>query len=231
MREHRPQSGVTGSSVRRWTLLAALLLLVAVALAVVRFSPLLSVRDVRVTGAETVSRKELLDAVAVPHGTPLFGIESAAAARRCAGIARVARCRVAVEYPSTILVEIAERSAVLYFESPQGSHLLDSEGVEFAVGAAPQATPKLVTAHPGSADAATRAALAVVVAAPDKLRAQIRTVTARSVSDIDLTMRDGKIVEWGGASESERKAAITGPLLTRPGTRYDVSSPDLPTVK
>jgi cell division protein FtsQ len=42
---------------------------------------------------------------------------------------------------------------------------------------------------------------------------------------------DGRIVVWGGTEKSERKAAVTLPLLTQPGQTYDVSSPDLPTVR
>ncbi|SLJ82852.1 Uncharacterised protein [Mycobacteroides abscessus subsp. abscessus] len=36
---------------------------------------------------------------------------------------------------------------------------------------------------------------------------------------------------WGGADDAERKAAVVLPLLTREGTVFDVSSPNLVTVK
>jgi cell division protein FtsQ len=38
-------------------------------------------------------------------------------------------------------------------------------------------------------------------------------------------------VRWGPDEEAERKASVLVALLTRPGRVYDVTSPDLPTVR
>jgi cell division protein FtsQ len=37
-------------------------------------------------------------------------------------------------------------------------------------------------------------------------------------------------VRWGADADDARKAAVLAPLLTRPGSTYDVSTPDLPVV-
>ncbi len=67
---------------------------------------------------------------------------------------------------------------------------------------------------------------------PPQLRGQVGQIVAKSISDIAVTLLDGRTVVWGGGTEkSERKAAVTLPLLTQPGQTYDVSSPDLPTVR
>ena len=42
---------------------------------------------------------------------------------------------------------------------------------------------------------------------------------------------DGRQVVWGTTDRTEEKAVKLGALLTQPGQTYDVSSPDLPTVK
>ncbi len=42
---------------------------------------------------------------------------------------------------------------------------------------------------------------------------------------------DGRVVVWGTNDRTEEKAAKLAALLTQPGRTYDVSSPDLPTVK
>jgi cell division protein FtsQ len=44
-------------------------------------------------------------------------------------------------------------------------------------------------------------------------------------------MADGKEVRWGTPERAEEKAAALTALLTQPGTVYDVTSPDLPTVR
>ena len=95
--------------------------------------------------------------------------------------------------------------------------------------------PELRVAQVGPQDTATVAALRVLTALPDWLRIQVRSVSAKSPADIVLRLgggRDGdeREVRWGDVSESDRKAAVLGPLLTQPGKIYDVSSPALPTI-
>ncbi len=41
----------------------------------------------------------------------------------------------------------------------------------------------------------------------------------------------GREVRWGADADNERKAAVLGALLTRPGTLYDVSTPQLAVVR
>ncbi|MEU6561867.1 cell division protein FtsQ/DivIB [Nocardia nova] len=204
---------------------------VIVLLAVAYFTPLLSVRSVRVEGLSAVPEQDVRAVLRIPDGRSMLRIDTDAIARRVAALPKVRSARVQREYPSTVRVTVDERRAVLFFDSPQGTHLVDTEGVEFAIEPAPPGVPKLTTAHPGGADPLTRAAVTVLDAAPPALRAQVGEVAARSVSDIELHLRDGRTVVWGGADDSERKAAVVLPVLTREGTVFDVSSPDLVTVR
>ncbi|WP_227985339.1 cell division protein FtsQ/DivIB [Nocardia spumae] len=204
---------------------------VIVLLAVAYFTPLLSVRTVQIEGVSAVPDQDVRAVLQIPEGRSMLRIDTDAIARRVAALPKVRSARVQRVFPSTVRVTVDERRAVLFFDGPQGPHLLDSEGVEFAIEPAPPGVPKLTTGHPGSADPVTRAAVAVLDAAPPALRAQVGEVAARSVSDIELSLRDGRTVVWGGSDDSERKAAVVLPVLTRPGTVFDVSSPDLVTVR
>jgi cell division protein FtsQ len=58
----------------------------------------------------------------------------------------------------------------------------------------------------------------------------VRAVAAKSPADIVLSLDHKREVHWGGVEKSDRKAAVLGPLLTQPGTVYDVSSPTLSTI-
>jgi cell division protein FtsQ len=51
------------------------------------------------------------------------------------------------------------------------------------------------------------------------------------VASITLTLADGRVVIWGTTDRTDEKAEKLSALLTQPGKVYDVSSPDLPTVK
>ncbi len=207
------------------------MIVVIVLLAVAYFTPLLSVRTVRVEGLSAVPEQDVRTVLHIPDGRSILRIDTDDIARRVAALPKVRSARVQREFPSTVRVTVDERRAVLFFDSPQGPHLVDTEGVEFAIEPAPPGVAKLTTDHPGGADPATRAAVAVLDAAPPALRSQVGEVAARSVSDIELHLRDGRTVVWGGVDDSERKAAVVLPVLTREGTVFDVSSPDLVTVR
>ena len=64
-----------------------------------------------------------------------------------------------------------------------------------------------------------------------EVASQVGRVAAPSVASITLTLTDGRVVVWGTNDRTEEKAEKLGALLTQPGHTYDVSSPDLPTVK
>lgn len=223
----------SGRSVRLRTVLVGAGVVVALlaSIAVAWFSPLLSMRTVEVTGIGVVTLDEVVSALDVPEGTPLLQIDTAAAAQRIAALPRAASVRVQREYPSTVRVTVTEREAVLFFDAPDGTHSIDIEGVDFAVEPPPMLTPRLVTPSPGTGDPATLTAVRVLEALPPELRVQVDTVEARSETDVSLLLADGRVVVWGGAERSERKAAVIIPLLTQPGQQFDVASPDLPTVR
>nr|WP_246024022.1 FtsQ-type POTRA domain-containing protein [Nocardia yunnanensis] len=197
------------------------------------FTPLLAVRTVRVEGLSAIPEQQVQDALRVPDGLSMLRLDTDALAERVARLPKVRSARVQRVFPSTVEVTVVERTPVLYFETPEGTHLLDCDSVEFAIEPPGPGVPKLITDHPGGSDPATRAAVAVMSALPIPLRDQIGVgaVVARSVSDIALELRDGRTVLWGGTGDSARKAAVVGPLLSQPGKVFDVTSPNLVTVK
>ncbi|MFC9895532.1 cell division protein FtsQ/DivIB [Nocardia sp. NPDC127579] len=204
---------------------------ITVIMVVAWFTPALAVRAVQIEGLTGVSEQAVRDQLRIPEGTSMLRMDTTAMARRVAGIPKVHTARVQRKFPSTIKVTVTERIPVLYFDGPDGAHLVDGEAIEFAVEAAAIGVPKLVTDHPGGSDPATAAAVAVLRILPPALVAQVGEVVARSISDISLNLSDGRTVVWGGTNDAERKAQVVLPLLTQEGTVFDVSSPNLVTVK
>jgi cell division protein FtsQ len=195
------------------------------------FTPIMSARDIVVVGLGAVPQEEVISAVAVPPGTPLLQVNTDAVAERVAAIRRVASVRVQREYPSTLRVTVVERVPVVVKDYPDGPHLFDRDGVDFALGPPPPGVPYLDTKNPGPDDAPTRAALQVMTSLRPEVAAQVARVDAPSVAGITLQLTDGRQVVWGTTDRTEEKALKLGALLTQPGKTYDVSSPDLPTVK
>jgi cell division protein FtsQ len=208
------------------------LTVLAVALGLVLyFTPVMSARSIIVTGIGTVSREEVLDAAQVRVGTPLLQINTDTVADRVAAIRRVASARVQRQYPSALRITVIERVPLVVKDFPDGPHLYDRDGVDFATAPPPPALPYLDVENPGPSDPATKAALAVLTALRPEVVAQVGRIAAPSVASITLTLTDGRTVIWGTNERTEEKAEKLGALLTQPGRVYDVSSPDLPTVK
>jgi cell division protein FtsQ len=195
------------------------------------FTPAMSARNIVVTGIGTVTREEVLDAARVRPGTPLLQINTNQVADRVAAIRRVASARVQRQYPSALRITIVERVPVAVKDFPDGPHLFDRDGVDFATAPPPPALPYIDVANPGPSDPATKAALQVLTALRPEVSGQVGHIAAPSVASITLTLGDGRVVIWGTTDRTEEKAEKLAALLTQPGRTYDVSSPDLPTVK
>ncbi|ODR11339.1 cell division protein FtsQ [Mycolicibacillus koreensis] len=224
-----PRGAVRGLKMLLWGVLAVA---VTVGLGLVLyFTPVMSVRTLDVVGLAAVTDAEVLDAAQVAPGTPLLQVDTDAVADRVATIRRVASARVQRQYPSTLRITIVERVPVAVRDFPDGPHLYDRDGVDFATGPPPPSLPYLDVATPGPTDPATTAALDVLTALRPEVVAQVGQIAAPSVASITLTLVDGRTVIWGTSDRTQKKADTLAALLTQPGEVYDVSSPDLPTVR
>jgi cell division protein FtsQ len=220
---------IRGLKALMWSALVSVVLVGAGLL--LYFTPIMSARIVVITGLNTLTQDEVLQAAAVPADTPLLQIDTDAVAERVATIRRVASARVQREYPSTMRITIVERVPLVVKDYPDGSHLFDRDGVDFATAPPPPGLPYLDADTPGPTDLPTLAALQVLTALRPEVAGQVSRIAAPSVAAITLTLIDGRQVIWGTTDRTDEKALKLAALLTQPGTTYDVSSPDLPTVK
>nr|WP_246326033.1 FtsQ-type POTRA domain-containing protein [Actinomycetospora corticicola] len=218
---------------RRWTVAVGTLAVVGGLVWLLGFSPVFDVRAVEVTGAAAETLPAVQQAAAVPPETSLLWLSTADLDARVAAIPRVASVDVRRSLPGTVTVAVTEREPVAAVPAPGGVGLLDGSGFVYrTMPAAPAGVPRLVlpagvAASPGNP--ATVAAVRVLQALPTTLRAKVTELRANGAYDVSFLL-DGRTVRWGADAEDERKAAVLGPLLTRPGSVYDVSTPDLPVV-
>lgn len=215
---------------RRWLALLIVLTVLAIAY-LVMFTSLLGVRSVEVIGTKEIPKRAVVSAAAIEPGTPMVRLDADEAAARVAALPRVFEVVVQRSWPSTVEIVVTERSPVAVQVLGDGVHLVDRTGLDYAVvKARPPGLPLLAMTEVGPADPATRAAVSVLGAIPKQLGAQVAQVAADTPGDVRLTLADGRIVKWGDAKNSDRKAAVLAPLLTRPGKVYDVATPEFPTV-
>jgi cell division protein FtsQ len=218
-------------------LLAGLVLLVGLGFAgrvLLYDAGLADVENVQVTGATTIPVADVLAAAAVQQNTPLAAADTAAIASRVVALPVVAAVEVGRSWPHTVTVAITERVPVATAGPPGRLMLVDRTGVVY------QAPPPAGLPHiegPVTSDSpATVAAVAVLAALPDALRTQVETVRATvavagAPGQVTLGLSGNREVHWGDADRVAEKAAVLVALLTQPGQVYDVTSPDLPTVR
>ncbi|MEU6646812.1 FtsQ-type POTRA domain-containing protein [Saccharomonospora sp. NPDC046836] len=215
---------------RRWVALLSVLT-VAGLIYVLFFTSLLGVRAVEVIGARTIPADEIRTVAAVPDRRAMLQVDTDQIAERVATLPGVATVEVSRSWPSTIEIEVTERTPVGFYDTGKALYLVDDGGVVYKEIAEPPAgLPELQLREVGPQDTATRAVTAVLTSLPKQLRDQVTVVRAQSAGSVEFTLTNGKVVRWGNAEQVERKAKVLAALMSREGRVYDVSSPELPTV-
>jgi cell division protein FtsQ len=215
---------------RRWMALLIVLAMLGLTY-LVMFTSFIGVRTVEVLGTHEISQDTVRDAAAVELGTPMVRLDTEEVAQRVAKLPRVAEVTVSRSFPTTVEIQVTERTPVAVVPDTDGTHLVDRTGLDYATASArPGGLPVLKVIKVAPDDQATHAAVTVLGAIPDQLRKRVVEVSARTPGDVQLKLRSGKVVKWGDAEDNERKSAVLAPLLTRPGKTYDVATPDFPTV-
>lgn len=232
---------------RRWWRLLGGLALLAVAgglVAAAYFSPLMSVRQVDVTGNTGVPREEVLSVAEVPAGEPLLQVDTGVIARRVAKIPAVETVKVDRSYPSAVTIEVTERTPRAVIEQPDGRlGVMDRLGVVYlaydsraamgttALGGVVLADlPLLKVSNPGPRDPTTLAALEVLAALPDWLRPQVQSISGSSPADLTVQLTKDRTAIWGDAQRNADKAEALRHILKMQGQTFNVSAPDYPAV-
>ncbi|MFG1923753.1 cell division protein FtsQ/DivIB [Cryptosporangium sp. NPDC048952] len=219
-------------AVAPYALVAAVVGVSSVAVWALLGSALLGVRTISVRGERTVTTEQIARAAAIPVGTPLARLDTAAAANRIRSLPAVASVQVQRAWPNTVVVTIAERKAVAVAARGRVFVLLDTEGFPFrTVTTRPAELPLIQVPRAKAGDPATRAALTVASALTPTLRELTTVVVAGNSQRVEVRLSDERVVFWGTSADSPRKATIATALLEESGKRIDVSAPDVVTVR
>jgi cell division protein FtsQ len=195
------------------------------------FTPLLGVWTVAVSGTQVLSTDQVVGVAKVNLGSPMLRLSTADIAARVATLPRVAMADVFRQWPATVRIVVTERIATAVLDAPDGVHLVDHTGFDFAtVPTAPPGVPKLTLSAASPADPRTQAVEGVLATLPAQVRTQVVSIGANTPGNVRFVLANGKTVVWGGTEDADRKASVLAVLLGRPGRTYDVSSPYLPTV-
>ena len=195
-------------------------------------TPVLGVRDVKVIGAQLLTPGQVREAVGVPADEPLARIDLDHVRARVRAIPAVDRVVVRRSWPSTLVIEVVERTPVAAVPAGKQFTLVDRSGVPYqTVADQPAGLPLLRLATPGPADQDTRAGLTVLESLSDELREQLVAVSVAAPAQIKLELRKDRTVVWGDDTQSERKSQVATVLLRKATNEIDVSAPTVVTIR
>ncbi|GAA5168022.1 hypothetical protein GCM10023321_61530 [Pseudonocardia eucalypti] len=226
---------------RRLLALVLLVVLVGFGLVVGARSLLLHATRFRVATIEVVGTSagpagldpaKVRAAAGVTAGTPLLAVDLENVKRRVAKVSEVASVDAGRRWPNTLRVTVTERTPVALASSSTGPRLVDGTGLAYQAAPAQRpGLPRLAADRVAPGDPATLAGLAVLTSLNPALREKLQVVEVAGPSAVTLRMADGRQVRWGSSDDSIRKMAVLNVLLSQPGSIYDVSAPDLPTIR
>ena len=209
---------------------AGVVVVLALAVWLVGFSSVLAVRTVTVSGlADPGEQQAVVAAAQVPVGVPLARVDTGGAVERVAQIPTIASVSVSRSWPSTVVVSVQRKVAVLAVKNPQGQlQVVDATGVPFeTVTALPPGVAQVNAATDAPDPEGIKAAISVLQLLPAEQRAQVSGVTVTSADLVTFQLGTVNVV-WGGVADGPKKLAVLQALLsTKPGV-VDVSAPDTP---
>jgi len=216
-----------------WAVAGGVLLVLGALTWVVYGTSLLGVRDVRVVGTQLVTPQQVRQAAAVVGHEPLARVDLDAVRARVRGIPAVERAVVRRSWPSTLVVEVVERTPVAAVPAAGDRFaLIDAAGVPYrTVERRPGDLPLVRVAKPGPADQNTKSALIVLRALSDELRQQLLAVSVDAPAQIKVQLRKDRTVIWGDDTQSDTKSQVATVLLRRADKEIDVSAPSVVTIR
>jgi cell division protein FtsQ len=187
------------------------------------FSPVLSVKQVRVVGADGEQSAAVLAAARIPLAVPLARIDSDGAQAAVLALPWVSSAEVRRGWPTEVVIAVEPRTAIAIDAATKKG--VDASGVVFE-----SATPLPKTLPSVKAEGVgLEAAMSVIATLPPDLAPRVDVVSATTRDDVDLVMRSGAQVHWGSADQTELKAQVLRALLRHKQEVYDVTAPELPT--
>lgn len=216
----------------RYLLVGALVLgLVGFGTYAVYFSPWLRTEGVQVTGTRLLGPAQVRAAAEVPIDGPLARVDLEAIERRVESMAAVKDVDVTRKWPHDVLIKVTERTPIAVLELGGRRLALDEAGTAFTVPARVRdGLPRVRVGANADRDALQEGA-SVIAALPDDVARMVDYLEIRTVDEIVLHLRGGRLVQWGSADRSDDKARVLLALLTRDARVYDVSVPGAPTTR
>lgn len=207
------------------------------------WSPLLSVRDVKVTGAKHTTAAEVASAAGLGPEDNLLLLSAGEVAERAESLPWVASAEVERKLPGTVRVRVVERKPAVVVSLGGAKWTIDARGNVLAAGQSDPGLPVIGDIEVGEIRPGIRLDEPVVSdvlvtwrSLPKRLARDVQAIFAPTLERISFTLLDGTQIRYGAAERLDAKNEVLLALrhrLAEEGRRtsyIDVRVPTSPAV-
>ena len=184
-------------------------------------------QEVTITGNSRLSAEQISAVAAVPIGNSLMSINPEVISEQIQALPEIKIATVERGWPHTILITVTERTPIAVAATASGYNLIDEDGVNAGVVAAPPAGLLVIAAEPDSP--AMTSAIQALAAIPAAWA--ITGLSAPTQDSVAATLGNGVVITFGSGERAADKVEVAEALMEKGYTVINVSAPDAPTVK
>ncbi len=194
--------------------MGALVVVLLVVLAVAVFSPILALRTIKVEGTKEVKSSDVRAALSNQLGTPLALLDDSAIAKDLGQFVLIKSYVTEVVPPNTLVVRVVERSAIGVIKDGNAYDHVDPAGVTVSTSSTTSGLPVIDIGSTKANGAGFDAAVKVLLAMPQSVFVQVKSISATTVDNVSLTLKTGShTVLWGSSAQSALKAKDLAAML------------------
>lgn len=183
-------------------------------------------QEISVTGNERLTTEQISTLAEVPIGNSLMSIDTAVMASQLMSMPEIEVATVERGWPHTILIKVTERTPIAVAATASGFNLIDSQGHNAGVVAAPPAGLLIISAQPDSN--AMLGAIKTLAAIPAQW--QLIGLSAATQDSIVATLGSGAVITFGSSERAADKVEVAQALMEKGYSVINVSAPDAATV-
>jgi cell division protein FtsQ len=221
-RINRRRKAVARTKKRRAMVRALVVAGVALAGWVAFFSPLLAIKEVKLSGAEHTTAADVARVVDLDSSTNLLLLKTDEVAAAVKTLPWVKSVSVDRKLPGTVRLRVTERRPAMTVAIGEERYLIDRRARVLSSTEAAEGVPMLAglrvdLPQPGDRLSSTqlKSALKAFSAMPRRLRRDVQAVFAPTVERITFQLSDGIQVRYGAAEEMASKNEVLEVLLAR----------------
>lgn len=224
-----------------WVSILSTLVLLGSGWAVLFFSPILAIENVKHEGLDLVTDSQATQRTDQLQGKPLPQVGESSVSELFEDVPAVKDVTLRAEPPHGLVVNINEHQPIAM--GPRGKEyvVFSNDGTELAEITAKKAQEFDLPVVASAADVADEDVFNTITevlgSLPEDLRDQVRAASGSSIDSIELELTSGKTVMWGNNDQAEKKASVLDALLGLEDdeaaqiSEYDVSAPDFPVTR